>query len=148
MVNLYSLEEAQGETRLESINTHSNRNQGRKLFRRREDKEQCLKQRQEKFLCWALHGRRTAFSIRHLAEMGYHRCQATLLPLCTPHLLLMPHKAGFSLCYPALLCFTVAPPRFSPTSRFTWASCTELPQHALEGLIKQIEMHLGLWLDN
>lgn len=90
-VNLYSLEEAQGETRPESINTRRNRNQGRKLFRRREDKEQCLKQ-SKKSLFWVLHGGRTAFSTQHLAGMGSQHCQAPAL-LPTP---LMPHKSGFS----------------------------------------------------
>lgn len=137
-VNLYSLEEAQGETRPESINTRSNRNQGRKLFRRREDKEQCLKQRQEEFMLGLA---RKEDGIRHLAEMG-------VLLLRTPAPLWKLHKAVFSLSSAARLRFPAAPPRFFPASRFTRASCTEPPQHALEGLIKQIEMHLGLWLDN
>lgn len=88
-VNLYSLEEAQGETRPGSINTRSNRNQGRKLFRRREDKEQRLKQKQEKF---TLGLARKEKSRQHRAETGY---QATRPPLRAPHPLWKPHKGLF-----------------------------------------------------
>lgn len=52
-VNLYSLEKAQGETRSESINTCSNRNEGRELFTvsdERRTKSNGLKQRKEKFV--------------------------------------------------------------------------------------------------
>lgn len=48
-VNLYRLEEAQGEAQPESINTPSNGNQGRKRCRR-EGKEQHLKQRPDEFM--------------------------------------------------------------------------------------------------
>lgn len=99
-VNLYSLEEAQGETRPESINTRSNRNQGRELFRRREDKEQCLKQRQEEFM---LGFARKEDGIRHLAEMG---CCCCVLPLpfgrLTKPFSLSPPQLGFVFQQPHL----------------------------------------------
>lgn len=79
-VNLYSLEEARGETRPESINTHSTRNKGRKLFMASEGGRtgSCASSRGKKSLFCVLHGRRKAFRASQPVWTGCHRCCAPL----------------------------------------------------------------------
>lgn len=132
-VNLYRLEEAQGETRPESINTPSNGNQGRKRRGRREDKEQCLKQRPDEFMLGLV---RKEKSLQHQAPA----CDGVPLqpghPSAAPHPLLKPVPLS-----PTQLCSVFQQPHRA-------GSPATLPQHAFRGLIRQMEMYWGLRLDN